>query len=121
MVAQRPPWLDLSVTVGRVRDGFQKRGIGVPLVAWILCCCGCGEGWQLQGKRIRLGTTRLWVRSLPSLSGLRIWHCHALWCRSQTWHGSGMAVAVALIPPLAGEPPYAMGAALKKREKDKKF
>ena len=29
-----------------------------------------------------------------SLSGLRIWHCRELWCRSQTWLGSGVAVAV---------------------------
>ena len=34
--------------------------------------------------------------SIPaSLSGLRIWHCHELWCRSQTQLGSGVAVAVA--------------------------
>ena len=28
------------------------------------------------------------------LSGLRIWHCLELWCRSQTQLGSGVAVAV---------------------------
>ena len=28
------------------------------------------------------------VRSLISLSGLRIQHCHELWCRSKTWLGS---------------------------------
>ena len=33
--------------------------------------------------------------SLASLSGLRIWHCHELWCRLQTWLGSGFAEAVA--------------------------
>ena len=32
-----------------------------------------------QPKRIRLGTMRLWVRSLTSLSGLRIHHCCELW------------------------------------------
>ena len=32
------------------------------------------------------------VRSLASLSGLRIWHC-----RSQTWLGSHMVVAVAVV------------------------
>ena len=47
-----------------------------------------------QRKRIQLGTMRLWVRSLTSLSGLGIWHCHELWCRSQTWLRSGIAVAV---------------------------
>ena len=29
-----------------------------------------------------------------SLSGLRIWYCHKLWCRSQMQLGSGIAVAV---------------------------
>ena len=31
---------------------------------------------------------RLWVQYLASLSGLRIWHCRELGCRSQTWLGS---------------------------------
>ena len=35
------------------------------------------------------------VGSLTSLSGLRIWRCPELWCRSQTWLGSRVAVAVA--------------------------
>ena len=37
---------------------------------------------------------RMWVRSLTSLSALRIWHCCELWCRSQTQLGSCAAVAV---------------------------
>ena len=49
-----------------------------------------------QWKWIQLGTTRLRVWFLASLSGLRIWHCHDLWCRSQMWLGSGDAVALAL-------------------------
>ena len=60
------------------------------------------------------------VRSLASLSGLKIWHFCEVWCRSQTRLRSGMAVAVAAIDPirsLAWEP--AVGAALK-RQKDKK-
>ena len=33
--------------------------------------------------------------SIPGLaSGLRIWHCRELWCRSQTRLGSRVAVAV---------------------------
>ena len=32
-----------------------------------------------QQKRIWLGTMKLQVQSLASLSGLRIWHCHELW------------------------------------------
>ena len=43
----------------------------------------------------QLGTMRLWVRSLALLTRLRIWHCHELWCRSQTRLRSGVAVAVA--------------------------
>ena len=33
--------------------------------------------------------------SLASFSGLRIWHCHELWCRSQMLLRSGIAMAVA--------------------------
>ena len=49
-----------------------------------------------------------------------------LWCRSQTWLGSALLwlwcrpAAVALIGPLAWEPPYAAGAALKRQKKKKK-
>ena len=49
---------------------------------------------MVQQKQIQLGTTRLRVRFLASLSELRIQHCHELWCRSQTKLGSGVAVAV---------------------------
>ena len=48
-----------------------------------------------QQKQTRLGTMRLWVQSLASLSGLRILHCHELWCRSQMWLGPGVTVALA--------------------------
>jgi len=34
------------------------------------------------------------VQSLASLSGLSIWNCHKLWCRSQMLFGSRVAVAV---------------------------
>ena len=47
-----------------------------------------------QLKQIRLGTVRLWVQSLASLSGLRIGHFCELWFRLQTWLGSGNAVAL---------------------------
>ena len=77
---------------------------------------------------------RLRARSLASLSGLRIRRCSELWYRLQTWLGSQVAVAVAevllwlwrrpaavaSIGPLAWEPSYAVGAALKiKKEKRK--
>ena len=62
---------------------------------------------------------RMRVLSLASISGLRIRLCQELWCKLQTWLGSRVAVAVrleaiALIRPLAWEPPYAEGAALKR-------
>ena len=38
---------------------------------------------------------RMWVRSLVSLSELRIWHCHELQCRLQTRLRSCIAAAVA--------------------------
>ena len=38
---------------------------------------------------------RMCVQSLASLSGLRIWHCHKLWYRSQTRLRSHIAVALA--------------------------
>ena len=57
---------------------------------------------------------RTQVRSPALLSGLRIWHCCELWCRSQMRFGS--CVAVAPIQPLAWELPYAAGVALKKQK-----
>ena len=79
-----------------------------------------------QRKRIRLGTMRWRVRSLASLSVLKIPRCRELWCRSQMQLGSHVAVAVrrlaavAPIRPLAWEPPHAAGAALKRLKKKKK-
>ena len=51
------------------------------------------------------------VRSLASISGLRIWRCRELWCRP---------VATAPIGPLAWEPPCTTGAALKRQKKQLK-
>ena len=44
-----------------------------------------------------------------------------LWYRLQTWLRSGMDVALPTAPikPLAWEPPYAMGASLKRQRKNK--
>ena len=90
----------------RVGDCPQTKLIpGLPVVA--------------QWKRIRLGTLRLRVRSLASLSGLSIGHCCELWRRSQMQLRSGIAAAL-VIQPLAWEPPYATGAALKDKKKKKK-
>ena len=63
---------------------------------------------------------RLQVRSLASLSGLKIWHGRELWCKSQMQLRSGIAVALAKarpIGPLAWEPPYATGVALEYTKK----
>ena len=90
-----------------------------------------------QWKQIGLVSMRTQVRSLALLRGLRIWHCCELWCRSQMRLGSGIAVscvagrrcgldlallwlwlwlaAVALIWPLAWEPPFGVGETLKKK------
>ena len=69
-------------------------------------------GTQLVSMRTR-------VRSLASLSGLRIWHCCELWCRLKTWLGSCITVAVVQAgscssnATLVWELPSAMGVALK--------
>ena len=69
---------------------------------------------------------RMQVQSLALLSGLRIWHCHELWCRSQMQLRSHVAVlwcrlaAAAPIRPLAWEPPYAVGAAREMAKRQKK-
>ena len=76
-------------------------------VAHRTCCSSCthfkmarGGGWGkflswLSGLRTRLVSMRMQVRSLASLSGLRIWRCHDLWCRLQTLLRSCIAVAAA--------------------------
>ena len=38
----------------------------------------------VQRRQIQLVSMRMWVQSLALLSGLRIWHCRELRCRSQT-------------------------------------
>ena len=75
-----------------------------------------------QQKWIQLGTMRLRVRSLASLSGLRIGRCHKLWCSRR--HSSDLVLlwlwcrpaAAAPIWPLTWEPPYSVGAALKRQK-----
>ena len=79
-------------------------------------------------KRIWLVSMRMRVRSLFSISGLRIQHCRELWCRLKTWLRSLLWLwlwcRLAATPPtrpLAWELPYTSGAALKsKKQKQKK-
>ena len=56
------------------------------------------SGWTRMSRILqrenRLESMRMQVRSLPLLSGLRIWCCHELWCRSQTQLASHVAVVV---------------------------
>ena len=66
---------------------------------------------RLRGLRTWLVSMRMRVWSPASLGGLRIWCCRELWC--------GPAAA-APIRPLAWEPPYAPGAALKRKQTNKK-
>ena len=76
-----------------------------------------------QWKQTELVSMRMRVQSLTSLSGLRIWCCHELWCRLQMQIGSHVAVAGSCSSdstPRAWALPYATPAALKKKGKKKK-
>ena len=85
------------------------------------------EGFPIlvQRKQIWLVSMRIQVQSLASLSGLRI--RHSVSCGVGRRRGSDLALpwlwhrpaTVALIHPLAWEPPYAMGVALKRQNKNK--
>ena len=80
-------------------------------------------GVPIVAKQIRnqLVTIRLRVLSLALISGLSIQHCREQWYSRSVllwlWH---RLAAVALIRPLAWEPPYAVIAALKRKKKKKK-
>ena len=58
--------------------------------------------WYIEGvpavaqqlMNLIIASMRMQVRALALLSGLRIWCCHELWCRSQMHLGSGIAMAV---------------------------
>ena len=69
---------------------------------------------------------RMLVLSLASLSGLRIWRCPELWCRSKTWLGSRVAVAVVQAGSCSSDSNPSLGTAIchgrdpKKDEKERK-
>ena len=71
----------VTLNVNGLNVLIKRYGMGVLVVA--------------QWKRTPLGTMRMQDRSLASLSGLSIWRCHELWCKSQTQFGSGISVTVA--------------------------
>ena len=63
--------------------------------------------------------------ALALFSGLRIWRCRELWCRSQTRLGPALLwlwcrpAATALIGSLAWELPYATDVALKRQKEER--
>ena len=56
--------------------------------------CALGVPVMAQPKQIWLTSVRMQVWSLALPRGLRIWSCHELCCRLQSWLGSRVAVAV---------------------------
>ena len=88
---------------------IQEEAVRVPVMA--------------QWKQIWLASMRTQVWSLTLLNGLRIWHCHDLWYRSQMQLDLALLclwcrlAAVAPTRPLAWGPPCASGAALKRSKK----
>ena len=85
----------LSQSISKADLESQNTSVGVPFTAQQLT----------NPTRILMRTL---VRSLVSLSGLRIRCCHELWCR---------LAATARIRPLVWELPYAEGLALKRKKK----
>ena len=96
-----------------------------------LCFGKKGHFWSFlcgAAEMILTGICEDQVRSLALLSELRIPHFRDLWCRSQTWLGSCIAAAVAMLWPaaiaairsLAWESPYASGTTLKRRKTKRK-
>ena len=73
-------------------------------------------------------SVRMWVQSLALLSGLRIWCCHKLWCRSQMQRSLDLALlwlwqksaAAAPIQSLVWELPCAAGTAIEREGEKKK-
>ena len=67
---------------------------------------------MVQQKQIRPGTMRLLVRPLALLRGLRMWYCHELWCRSQMWLKSCIAVAVAKADSCGSDLTHSLGTSI---------
>ena len=78
-----------SITVNQRQAPSEERG-----VRWETEWEQGPSSTLAQWKGIRLVSKRTQVRSLASLSGWGIWHCHELWCSLQTRLGSRIAVAV---------------------------
>ena len=57
----------------------------------------------------------MWIRSPASLSGLRIWSCRELWCRSQMQLGPSVAVAVAQVSSCSSDSTPSLGTSICRR------
>ena len=84
----------------------------------------------LSRLRTQLVSMRMWVRSLASLSGVRIWCCHKLQGRSRMRLRSPAAIAVAVVQaggcssdwtPSPGTPICPKCSSKKKKRKKRKF
>ena len=71
-------------------------------------------------------SARKWVRSLASITGLRIWCCCKPQRRLQTWLASGVAVAVVQVGSCSSDSTLSLGTSIcrecspKKKKKYKK-
>ena len=74
------PQILMAFNTNNKNGSFKKKSTGSSHVA--------------HQKQIQLVTMMMRVRSLASISGLRIHHCSELWYRSQMQYGSGIARTV---------------------------
>ena len=78
------------------------------------------------GEEPNIVSIRMRVQSLASLSELSIWPCCKLWCSSQAWLGSGVAVAVIWTSSCGSNSTLSLGTSIccrwcpKKKKKKKK-
>ena len=112
-VRSRPSSIQKTTTLALWPQTFslQKEPRGVPT----------GAQWVKSPTAEAWATTAAWVWSLAQHSRLKIWHC----CSCGVGHGCGSDLAllwlccgpaaIALVGPLAWEPPYATIAALNKQ------
>ena len=97
-LAWEPPYVT-GVALKRQKTKKKKKNdMESKLIQWKyfqdLKSMNVGGSHHAQQKQISLVSMRMQVRSLASLSRLKIWHCHDLWCTSQTRLRSDVAVAV---------------------------
>ena len=91
-----------------------ERDVCSPVAQWVENPALLEFPLWLSGLRTWHSVHRIWIQSLASHSGLRIWHCCKLRRRLQLPLRSGVAAAAAIIWPLAWELAYATGAAIKR-------